>query len=99
MPNADAGPPIVNAVILPLLFLSGVFIAIRANAPAWMLWSGGSSRCGTSSSDAGLLPRGSRSTGRTSLVMAIWIVGAVVVASPDLQVGTEPLSVVRATCC
>jgi ABC-2 type transport system permease protein len=40
IPNADAGPPIVNAVILPLLFLSGVFIAIGSDAPAWVLWVG-----------------------------------------------------------
>jgi ABC-2 type transport system permease protein len=40
VPNADAGPPIINAVILPLLFLSGVFILIPADAPAWVLWVG-----------------------------------------------------------
>ena len=40
VPNADAGPPIVNAVILPLLFLSGIFIAIGPDAPAWVLWLG-----------------------------------------------------------
>jgi ABC-2 type transport system permease protein len=40
IPNADAGPPIVNAVILPLLFLSGVFIVIESDAPAWVLWVG-----------------------------------------------------------
>ncbi len=32
--------PIVNAVILPLLFLSGVFIPLGNNAPSWMLWVG-----------------------------------------------------------
>ena len=32
VPNADAGPPIVNAVILPLLFLSGVFIKIDSGS-------------------------------------------------------------------
>jgi ABC-2 type transport system permease protein len=40
VPNADAGPPIVNVVIFPLLFLSGVFIAIGDDAPAWVLWVG-----------------------------------------------------------
>ena len=40
VPNADAGPPIINAVILPLLFLSGVFIFIPADAPGWVLWIG-----------------------------------------------------------
>ncbi len=36
VPNADAGPPIVNAIILPLLFLSGVFIPIGDDAPSWV---------------------------------------------------------------
>ena len=36
VPNADAAPPIVNASILPLLFISGVFIPMGDNAPAWM---------------------------------------------------------------
>ena len=40
VPNADAAPPIVNALILPLLFLSGVFIPIGDDAPAWVRTSG-----------------------------------------------------------
>ena len=40
IPTADASLPIVNAVILPLLFLSGVFIPLGNNPPAWMLWVG-----------------------------------------------------------
>ena len=36
IPNADAAPPVVNAIILPLLFLSGIFIPLGENAPAWM---------------------------------------------------------------
>lgn len=35
-PNADAAPAIVNAIVLPLLFLSGIFIPIEANAPGWV---------------------------------------------------------------
>ena len=38
IPNADAAPAIVNASILPLLFLSGVFIPITSTAPSWMVW-------------------------------------------------------------
>jgi ABC-2 type transport system permease protein len=38
VPNADAAPAIVNASILPLLFLSGIFIPITDNAPSWLLW-------------------------------------------------------------
>jgi ABC-2 type transport system permease protein len=40
IPNADAAPPVVNATILPLLFLSGVFIPLGDNAPAWIQWIG-----------------------------------------------------------
>jgi ABC-2 type transport system permease protein len=36
IPNADAAPAMVNAIILPLLFLSGVFIPIGDNAPLWI---------------------------------------------------------------
>jgi ABC-2 type transport system permease protein len=36
IPNADAAPPIVNAAILPLLFLSGIFIPLGDDAPAWI---------------------------------------------------------------
>jgi len=37
IPNADAGPPIVNAIILPLLFLSGVFIPFDKDTPNWVV--------------------------------------------------------------
>lgn len=40
IPNADASQPIVNAVILPLLFLSGIFIPLGNNPPTWMAWVG-----------------------------------------------------------
>jgi len=36
IPNADASPAIVNASILPLLFLSGVFIPITNSTPEWV---------------------------------------------------------------
>jgi ABC-2 type transport system permease protein len=36
IPNADASPPIVNATILPLLFLSGTFFPISVDSPAWV---------------------------------------------------------------
>jgi ABC-2 type transport system permease protein len=39
IPNADASLAIVNAIILPLLFLSGIFIPL-IDAPAWMMWVG-----------------------------------------------------------
>lgn len=38
IPNADAAPAIVNASILPLLFLSGIFIPLGDHAPTWIVW-------------------------------------------------------------
>jgi ABC-2 type transport system permease protein len=38
IPNADASAAIVNASILPLLFLSGVFIPLGPHTPSWILW-------------------------------------------------------------
>lgn len=38
IPNADAAAPVVNAVILPLEFLSGIFIVFSDSTPAWILW-------------------------------------------------------------
>jgi ABC-2 type transport system permease protein len=35
IPNADAAPAVVNASILPLLFISNVFIPLQ-NPPAWL---------------------------------------------------------------
>jgi ABC-2 type transport system permease protein len=36
IPNADASPAIVNATVLPLLFLSGIFIPLGNNSPTWI---------------------------------------------------------------
>ncbi|MGZ4689139.1 MAG: ABC transporter permease [Acidimicrobiia bacterium] len=38
IPNADAAPAIVNATILPLLFLSGIFIPFGNKTPEWIVW-------------------------------------------------------------
>jgi len=38
IPNADAAAPIVNAIILPIEFLSGIFIPFGNTTPAWVLW-------------------------------------------------------------
>jgi ABC-2 type transport system permease protein len=40
VPNADAAPPVVNAAILPLLFLSGIFFPIGDDSPAWIRFVG-----------------------------------------------------------
>ena len=39
IPNADAAPAIVNASILPLLFLSGIFIPFGNDTPQWIVWT------------------------------------------------------------
>ncbi|HEX9695367.1 MAG TPA: ABC transporter permease [Actinomycetota bacterium] len=36
VPNEDAAPPIINLMVLPLLFISDVFIPLD-NAPAWLI--------------------------------------------------------------
>ena len=36
VPNQDAAPALANAVILPLLFISNVFIRLADGAPAWI---------------------------------------------------------------
>lgn len=38
VPNADAAPAVVNASILPLLFLSGIFVPFGNNTPDWIVW-------------------------------------------------------------
>ncbi|MGW4397391.1 ABC transporter permease [Amycolatopsis nivea] len=38
IPNADAAAPLVNATILPLMFLSGVFIPFGDHTPRWLVW-------------------------------------------------------------
>ena len=38
IPNSDAAAPIVNAIILPVEFLSGIFIPFGNGTPAWVLW-------------------------------------------------------------
>ena len=39
IPNAEAAPAVVNATILPLLFLSGIFIPFGDTTPAWITWT------------------------------------------------------------
>ena len=40
IPNAEASPAIVNASILPLLFVSGIFIPLGDEAPQWIKFLG-----------------------------------------------------------
>ena len=36
VPNADAAPPVVNVTILPILFLSDIFIPLGDDPPTWV---------------------------------------------------------------
>lgn len=38
IPNGDAAAPVVNAIALPVEFLSGIFIAFGNDTPSWILW-------------------------------------------------------------
>jgi ABC-2 type transport system permease protein len=38
IPNSDAAPAIVNASILPVLFLSGIFVPLDNKSPLWIVW-------------------------------------------------------------
>lgn len=40
VPNADAAAPVINGTILPIQFLSGVFIAFSNTTPSWIVWIG-----------------------------------------------------------
>jgi len=39
IPNFDAAAPIVNGTILPLFFLSGVFVPLGDHTPSWIVWT------------------------------------------------------------
>jgi ABC-2 type transport system permease protein len=38
IPSADAAAVIVNAIVLPLMFLSGIFVPFDDDTPGWILW-------------------------------------------------------------
>lgn len=37
VPNPDAAPAVVNGLILPLLFISDIFVPLEENAPGWLI--------------------------------------------------------------
>lgn len=80
VPNEDAGPPIVNAIILPLLFLSGIFVASQ-NPPSWVNWIGRIFPVKHLVDAMRASYLGAPFHWSDILVMAIWLVGAVVVAA------------------
>jgi len=80
VPNEDAGPPIVNAIILPLLFLSGIFIASE-NPPTWVNVIGRIFPVKHLVDAMRASYLGAPFHWSDILVMAVWLVGAVIVAS------------------
>jgi ABC-2 type transport system permease protein len=80
VPNEDAGPPIVNAIILPLLFLSGIFVASQ-NPPAWVNWVGRIFPVKHLVDAMRASYLGAPFHWSDIVVMAIWLVAAVVVAA------------------
>jgi ABC-2 type transport system permease protein len=81
IPNSDAAPAVVNASILPLLFLSGIFIPIGVNSPAWIRWVAKIFPVGhfAQAMQAGFL--GTRFHWSDVLVVALWGVGGLLVAT------------------
>ncbi len=38
IPNADAAQPVILGTVLPLCFLSGIFIPFSNSTPSWLIW-------------------------------------------------------------
>jgi ABC-2 type transport system permease protein len=81
IPNADAAPAIVNAAIMPLLFISGIFIPFGNNVPAWIAWVARifPVRHFAVGVQAGFL--GTAFSWSDVLVVAIWGIGGLLVAT------------------
>lgn len=83
IPNPDAAPPVVNAAILPLLFISNVFIPLE-DPPAWIDVVGGAFPV-RPFADAALAaffaPTGGGWRGGDLLVVAAWGVAGLAVAA------------------
>ena len=80
IPNTDATAPVVNAVALPVEFLSGIFIAFGNTTPSWILWIARifPVRHFALSMQAGIL--GTPFSWTDVLVVAAWGVGGMLVA-------------------
>ncbi len=80
VPNADAAPAVVNATILPLLFLSGIFVPFGNSTPDWIIWIAKvfPIRHFAAGMQAGFL--GTTFHWTDVLVVAVWGVGGLLVA-------------------
>jgi ABC-2 type transport system permease protein len=81
IPNADASPAVVNATILPLLFLSGIFIPLGDDAPEWIRLVGAifPVRHFASGLGAGFL--GTPFHWKDVLIVALWGIAGLLLAS------------------
>lgn len=83
IPNADAAPAIVNAIILPLLFISDIFIPLN-HAPTWLttvarifpIWHFSEAMQHAFNP----FERGSGFSGTDLLIVAAWGVGSLLIA-------------------
>ena len=85
VPNADAAPAVVNGIVLPLLFASGVFIPID-DGPTWLKWVADvfPVKHFLDATFESFLPSASNPSGWAGadlLVVAAWGVGALAVAA------------------
>jgi ABC-2 type transport system permease protein len=82
IPNADASPAIVNATILPVLFLSNIFIPVN-DAPAWVGFIGKvfPVRHFSDAMQSAFIPQAVAWSWIDILVVAAWGVGGIVVAT------------------
>lgn len=83
-PNAEAAPAIVNGIILPLLFVSGIFIPLE-EAPGWMVTIGDVfpvKHLFAAATEAFIPTAADPSgwAGKDLLIVAAWGVGALAVA-------------------
>jgi ABC-2 type transport system permease protein len=80
IPNADAAPAIVNASILPVLFVSGIFIPLDNKSPEWIQWTARifPVREFVSGLEAGLL--GTRFSWGDVALVALWGLGGLLLA-------------------
>jgi ABC-2 type transport system permease protein len=81
VPNADAAPAVVNATILPLLFLSDVFIPLGPDPATWVVWIGRVFPVKHFANAMQSAFLGAPFRWSDVAVVAIWGIGAIVVAS------------------
>lgn len=82
VPDAAAAPPLVNGVLVPLLLLSGIFVPIGDDAPAWVgaVADVFPIRPAFDAALAAVTGRGTVAPGDLAVVLAWGVVGAAIAA-------------------